>query len=153
MNADSKVERLAHVDLFSTCSRKELKEIARFTNTVEFAPGQTICNEGAAGGSEMFVVESGSASVTVGGRQVGTIGAGDTVGEMALLDQGPRSATVVAESPMTLFSLGPRELFTLIEDIPLIGQKILGVLARRLADVQSTIVLDEVASAPIPAGD
>ena len=133
--SNNRVDLLRRVGLFSACSRKELKEVASLATPVEATEGEVLAREGKPG-SELFVIASGSARVTLRGKDLATLYPGDAFGEMALLDGGPRGATVTAETPMSLYVLGPREFSTLLEDVPAIGRKILSSLARRLRDVQ-----------------
>ena len=133
--SNNRVDLLRRVGLFSSCSRKELKEVASLTTPVEATEGEVLAREGKPG-SELFVIASGSAKVTLRGKDLATLYPGDAFGEMALLDGGPRGATVTAETPMSLYVLGPREFSTLLEAVPAIGRKILASLARRLREVQ-----------------
>jgi CRP-like cAMP-binding protein len=87
-------------------------------------------------GRECFVIADGHAAVKVGARLVGMVGPGDCVGEMALLDGGTRSATVTAETPMTLYVLSIREFNSLLEVDPTIVRKITASLALRLRAVE-----------------
>ena len=78
------------------------------------------------------MIADGKARVTIGGRKVGEVGPGECVGEMALLDSGPRTATVTAESPMNVYALSVSEFGSLLEVSPTILRKIAISLARRL---------------------
>ena len=133
--SNNRVDLLRRVGLFSACSRKELKEVASLTTPLEATEGEVLAREGKPG-SELFVIASGSARVTLRGKDLATLYPGDAFGEMALLDGGPRGATVTAQTPMTLYVLGPREFSTLLEEVPVIGRKMLSSLARRLREVQ-----------------
>ena len=133
--SDNRVDLLRRVGLFSDCSRKELKEVASLATPVEATEGEVLAREGKPG-SELFVIAAGSARVTLRGEELALLYPGDAFGEMARLDGGPRGATVTAQTPMTLYVLGPREFSTLLEEIPGIGRKILSSLARRLREVQ-----------------
>lgn len=133
--SNNRVDLLRRVGLFSACSRKELKEVASLTAPVEATEGEILAREGKPG-SELFVIASGSARVTLRGKDLAKLYPGDAFGEMALLDGGPRGATVTAATPMVLYVLGPREFSTLLEEVPVIGRKMLSSLAQRLRDVQ-----------------
>ena len=133
--SNNRVDLLRRVGLFSACSRKELNEVASLATPVEATEGEVLAREGKPG-SELFVIASGSARVTLRGKDLATLYPGDAFGEMALLDGGPRGATVTATTPMSLYVLGPREFSTLLEGVPSIGRKILASLARRLNEVQ-----------------
>jgi CRP-like cAMP-binding protein len=128
-------EALANVLLFSGCSRKELASIGALTTEVEIPEGKVLAREGDAG-REFYVILEGKATVTIGGRQVATLGPGDFFGEMSLLDMGPRVATVKAEEPMEVAVLDPREFFTLLEEHPAVSRKILKGLASRLREAE-----------------
>lgn len=133
--SDNRVDLLRRVGLFSDCSKKELKEVASLTTPVEAREGEVLAREGKPG-SELFVIAAGSARVTLRGEELAMLYPGDAFGEMALLDGGPRGATVTASTPMVLYVLGPREFSTLLEDVPGIGRKMLSSLAQRLRNVQ-----------------
>ena len=126
---------LGQIKLFSSCSRKELERLAALTTPIEVAEGEVIVKEGQPG-NELFVIQSGTATVTLEGRELATLYPGDEFGEMSLLDHEPRSATVTASTPMQLFVLGPQEFAAAIEDIPAIGRKILKILGQRLREVE-----------------
>src|SRR3712207_1222225 len=91
---DAKIDRLAGVPLFAGIDRRHLDRIAALCTDIAVPAGQVLCRQGQHG-SEFFVIENGTASVTVDGRPAGTLGPGDFFGELALLDGGERSATVV----------------------------------------------------------
>jgi CRP/FNR family transcriptional regulator, cyclic AMP receptor protein len=98
------IAQLANVPLFSGCSKRELQTVARAVREIEHPVGEVIATEGAPGAG-LFVILEGEAEVTIGGRTVTTLKAGDFFGEMALLDGGPRTATVTAATDMRLFAL------------------------------------------------
>jgi CRP/FNR family transcriptional regulator, cyclic AMP receptor protein len=133
MSKNRKTEVLANVLLFSGCDRKELAQISSLATEIEVPAGKVLATEGSPG-REFYVILDGKASVAIGGRDVATLGPGDFFGEMALLDQGPRVATVTAETPMEVAVLDPREFSTLVEEHPGVARKILKVLAKRLRD-------------------
>ena len=128
-----KTEVLAKVLLFSGCNRKELGQIASLATEIDVPEGKVLAKEGAPG-REFYVILDGKAKVSIGGRQVAMLGPSDFFGEMALLDQGPRVATVVAETPMEVAVLDPREFSTLVEEHPGVARKILKVMAQRLRE-------------------
>ncbi len=128
-----KTQVLSEVLLFSGCNRKELDKISSLATEVDVPAGKVLAREGTPG-REFYVILEGKASVSIEGRDVATLGPGDFFGEMALLDQGPRVATVIADSPMEVAVLDPREFSTLVEEHPGVARKILKVLAQRLRD-------------------
>jgi CRP-like cAMP-binding protein len=135
--ADSKIDHLADVGLFKSCTRSELKELAKISTQTEIPAGHAFCREGEAG-REFFVVIDGEAKVTIGGDDVATVGPGGFVGEMALLDGGPRVATVTALTPMRLLVLSRAEFVELLAHVPSASRRILEGLGARLraADAQ-----------------
>lgn len=129
---DAKVELLRGVSLFSACSDRELARIASLVDEIEVREGKILTREGQPG-SEAFVVIEGQARVTVGNRaKVAPLGPGSAIGEMSLLDQGPRSATVTAETEMRLLVLDSRSFSALIAEIPSVARKVLRTMAERL---------------------
>ncbi len=121
---------LASVPLFSACSKRELREISRLGTEVSVEEGAVLTEQGAPG-SEFCLVLEGKARCEVNGEQVAEIAAGDFFGEMALLDRGPRRATVIAESPMRLMVLENREFNRLLDASPTIAKKLLLAFAAR----------------------
>ena len=99
------------------------------------APGETIASEGQRG-IGFFLIESGQAKVTVGGEERGALGAGDYFGEIALIDDGPRSATVTADSELRCWGLTSWEFKPIVETNAEIAWKLLEALAKRLRSVE-----------------
>lgn len=129
---DAKVELLRGVSLFSACSDRELSRIASLVDEIDVREGKILTREGEPG-REAFVVVEGQARVTVGNRaKVAPLGPGSAIGEMSLLDQGPRSATVTAETEMRLLVLDSRSFSALIAEIPSVARKVLRTMAERL---------------------
>ncbi len=126
-----KADVLADVVLFSGCSRKEIAQVASLATEVDIPEGKVLAREGQPG-REFYVILDGKAAVSIDGSEVATLGPGDFFGEMALLDQGPRVATVTATTPMEVAVLDPREFSTLIEEHPGVARKVLKVMAQRL---------------------
>ena len=134
---DAKIDHLAEVGLFKSCTRSELKELAKISTETEVPTGQVLCREGGVG-REFFVVVDGKASVTIAGDDVATIGPGGFFGEMALLDGGPRVATVTAVTPMRVLVLSRPEFVDLLAHVPSASRRILEAVGARLreADLQ-----------------
>ena len=122
---------LANVPLFSECSKKELQHIADLAKEVEHREGAVIAREGDKGVG-FFLILDGTAKISMGGRTRRRLGPGEYFGEIALLDEGPRSATVTAETPMKLLGVTAWNFRRLIQDHPAIAQKLLKVMAERL---------------------
>jgi pyruvate,water dikinase len=122
---------LQRVQLFADMDRRQAEQITRLLKLRPFAKGDTIIMEGS-GGAAFFLIESGEAKVSCKGVQLGTLGPGDCFGEIALIDGGPRSATVTAATDLVCYGLTFWEFRPLVEGNGAIGWKLLQALARRL---------------------
>ncbi|MEK7863130.1 MAG: cyclic nucleotide-binding domain-containing protein [Chloroflexota bacterium] len=131
MGNDPRIDLLRKVNLFSDCTEKQLAFIATRVEDVDVPAGRVLCQEGTSGG-EFFVVVSGSAEVQRSGKVIGHMGAGDFFGEIALIDRGPRSATVVASSPMRLLILGTSQFQDVIHQDPEMARQLLYAVTKRL---------------------
>jgi CRP-like cAMP-binding protein len=135
-----RVELLRSVWLFERCTPKELQAIARLATPLLADEGQVLAREGKPGG-EFFVIVEGTAEATIDGARIAVLGPGQFFGEMALLDRGPRVATVVARSSMLLLVLSGREFEELIQRaIPSVSRRMLMVLGQRLREADERIV-------------
>jgi CRP/FNR family transcriptional regulator, cyclic AMP receptor protein len=133
---DTKVQALKGVPLFEDLSRKELVQLERICEDLEVAPGRILCKEGQTG-QEFFVIVDGTVQVTRKGRRVATLRSGDFVGEIAVITELPRNATVTAETPVRLFALTGRDFRGVLDKNPSVERKVLRALARRLAETSS----------------
>ena len=133
---DSYLDHLAKVPLFAACSRKELQTIAKASDEVTVPSEKVLVEQGTAG-RECFVIVEGTASVRRNGRKVATLGPGNYFGELSLLDKGERTATVTAESPLTVLVLGPREFSSVLDQVPGLSHKMLSTLASRVRDLDT----------------
>jgi CRP/FNR family transcriptional regulator, cyclic AMP receptor protein len=133
---DTKVQALKGVPLFEDLSRKELVQLERVCEDLEVEPGRVLCKEGEIG-HEFFVLIDGKVQVIRKGRRVATLTGGDFVGEIALVTELPRTATVTAETPVHLFVLTRREFHAVLDRNPKVERKVLRALARRLAETSS----------------
>jgi CRP/FNR family cyclic AMP-dependent transcriptional regulator len=122
---------LKTIPLFSSCTSSELNRIAAIVKEVQFTTGQTICREGDTGVGLHVVIE-GETKVQIGGRTRRRLGAGAFFGEIALLDGGPRSATVVAETPVRTLSIASWSFKTTLKANPNLALKMLEETCRRL---------------------
>ena len=127
----SKRKLLGDLPLFAACTSRELSRIASVARRVDADRGDVLATEGRPG-RLFYVIEKGTARVMIGEREVARLGAGESFGEMALLDQGPRSATVVAQEPMTLYVIDATDFGRLLEDVPFLTRKILRGVSNRL---------------------
>ncbi|HEX9682698.1 MAG TPA: cyclic nucleotide-binding domain-containing protein [Acidimicrobiales bacterium] len=130
------LDHLSGVSLFTACSKKELREVAKRAEDVEVRAGSVLCEEGKSG-RQFFVIVSGSAKVTRKKRKVNELGPGDFFGELSLLDQAPRSATVTATSDMEVVVLERRAFNDLLNDVPTLAFKVAAGLSRRLREADS----------------
>jgi CRP/FNR family transcriptional regulator, cyclic AMP receptor protein len=132
------LDSLAKQPVFARCSKKELEAVARIGTSILIEPGYVLTREGRRG-YEFFVILEGEATCTIDGEQVNTLGAGDFFGEVALLDsQGTRSATIVATTAMKVIVIDSREFSGMIGDAPSAARQIMGKLAERLRNSQTT---------------
>ena len=132
------LEHLAEIPLFSALSKRDLARIAKASNEITVEAGHVLVDQGDAG-REAFVIVEGTASVKRNGRKVATLQPGDSIGELALLDHGPRTATVTAETELTALVLTAREFSGVLEEVPGLAQKMLGQLAARVRDLDRQI--------------
>lgn len=127
---------LGRVPLFSACTDKELDRLARHAELVEFRAGDALMTEGESG-HEFFVIIDGEVGVTSGGETIAKLGPGSYVGEQALLDPGPRTATVTALRDTSAVLLGSREFYGAVEESPVLARKLLAGMARRLREAST----------------
>ncbi len=133
MASNTKTDQLKGVQMFSSCTDKELAQIARACDELTVEPGANLVEEGAVG-DDFYLVGTGEAEVTRGGRAVATLGPGQYFGELSLLDDAPRNATVTATTPMTLIRLRRREFSAVLDSWPGVAHKLLQQMARRLRE-------------------
>lgn len=126
-----KLEALKQVSLFSTLSKKHLDLIARVADHVEVAPGTELTREGRPQ-PHMAVIITGGASVTVGGEVLATLGAGDVVGELSLVDDQPASATVTTTEPTSIWNIAKAGFTPVWEKNPELSTAMLQAVVARL---------------------
>ncbi|MGW5237670.1 cyclic nucleotide-binding domain-containing protein [Monashia sp. NPDC004114] len=129
------IELIRRVPLFQGLDEKHLKSLARSFSDRTFSAGELIVREGA-GGVGFFVIEEGEAVVTVHGQARRTLSPGDYFGEIALIDEGPRTASVEAKTDIRVHALSPWEFRPLVEENASIAWPLLVALARRLREVE-----------------
>lgn len=129
------IAALAAVPLFDGFSKRHLRRLAKEADVVAFDRERAVVEEGQPG-EAMFVVLSGGARVTRGGRMVATVVPGDFFGELSALDGGPRTASIISDTPMELLRLYRRTLWRMIEEEPSLAMGLLVGMARRLRQVQ-----------------
>lgn len=129
---NSKVEAISHVPLFSAASKRELAQIASIADELDLREGKEMTREGAPG-REFFVILAGTADVRRKGRRIRSLGPGDFFGEIALVSEKPRTATVTATSSLRALVITDRSFRRLIQEQPAIGVKVLQALAERVS--------------------
>ena len=132
------VDLLAKVPLFSELSRRELSRLANLAKPVRFREGAVVLEEGALGG-RFFLIESGTAKVMTGGRTRATLGLGSYFGELSVLDGHPRTATIIATSPLVTWSIAEFNFRALLKEYPSVGMKLLGALSARLRAAERSL--------------
>lgn len=133
--AQPSAELIRGISIFSDLDDASVKQLASDFIEREFDAGQPIATEGE-GGLNFFVVESGSADVSVGGRTVATLGPGASFGEIALVDKSARSATVTATSRLRAYALPVWSFRSFAESRPSVTWKLLELLAERLRSAE-----------------
>jgi CRP/FNR family transcriptional regulator, cyclic AMP receptor protein len=131
LKADTKVELIRHLPLFELCSKRDLRRIAALAVEREIVEGSELIREGEPG-TEFFVVVDGEIDVRRRGRRVARLGAGSYVGEIALLSRSPRTATVVATTPLRVLAIAGRDFVELLDSIPELWLKVARTLADRV---------------------
>ena len=129
---------LEDVGLFSRCTRRERRTVARHMQIAELPAGADLVIEGEVGDA-LFLILSGEAVVLRDGVEVNRVGEGSYFGELAILDGSPRSATVRAESDVTVAVLGIRMFRTLLRELPDLAEQLLVGLAGQLRDAQRAV--------------
>jgi CRP/FNR family transcriptional regulator, cyclic AMP receptor protein len=131
------IERLHGIELFSQCTDKELEQIDALMTEVRIPEGKVLMREGDIG-LEAFVIQSGEAVVSRDGAELARRGPGTIVGEMALIEHGPRTATVTAATPLTAYVLNRGEFSSLLADAPDVAAKITSEIESRRNSVHAT---------------
>jgi CRP/FNR family transcriptional regulator, cyclic AMP receptor protein len=131
LRRDAKIELLKRVPLFAGCSKGELRELAKSADELDIREGTVLTREGRPG-REFFVLVDGTARVTKAGKKVADLGAGDWFGEIALITNSPRTATVTATSPGDVLVITDRRFHSVVETMPSIALKVLATVGDRL---------------------
>lgn len=136
LSHDRRVEALASVPLFRRCSQEELRKVGGLATEVDLPSGTVVCRQGTPG-HEACIVLDGEADVAIDGEVVASIGPGGFFGELALLDGGPRVATVTATRPLHLLVLTRQELHAMVEQAPAVAWGLLQGIGARLRQVET----------------
>lgn len=136
---DGKLELLRGVPLFANLDEDELTEIGRHADEVSVPEGQVLVTQEATGNS-FYVIIEGRADVIRDGQKLAELGDGDFLGEMALLEDLPRSATVIATTPIRLLEMHRRDFSSVLDDAPHLARKMLATMAHRLRRADEQLV-------------
>jgi CRP-like cAMP-binding protein len=128
-------ELIRQVPLFSTLDKKEVQGLVSSMKERTFNEGDTISTEGQSG-IGFFIIDEGEAAVSVGGEERATLGHGDYFGEIALIDDGARTATITAKSPLKCYGITSWEFRPLVEQNAGLAWKMLQTLAARLREAE-----------------
>ena len=131
LRKNAKVELIKKAPLFAQCTKKELEAIATYADELTLPEGKELTKQGARG-REFVVIVEGSADVRKNGRRVNRLGAGDFVGEIALLSGAPRTATVTTTSPTRILVLTDSAFKRVTEQVPSVHLSVLAALSQRL---------------------
>jgi len=138
ISQDDRIDRLEEVGLLAGCSRRQLRAIARISEVIEVPAASVLARAGAAG-DEFFLILDGSARVEVSARKRSRLEPGQYFGEMSLLDGGPRSASVTAETPLRLLVIKRRDFTTLLREAPELTQSLLATLSQRVRQAEASL--------------
>ena len=133
-----KVELLRKMPLFSRLSQRQLNAVARHIDEVQIRKGAVLAKQGTQG-LEAVIIVDGRARVEGDGKAIAELTAGDVVGEMSVIDGKPRSATVIAETPMNLLVLHRRDFMSLLETVPGLQRKLLVTLCERVRQADQAL--------------
>jgi CRP/FNR family transcriptional regulator, cyclic AMP receptor protein len=131
LHRDQKVDMLSQVPLFAGCSKKELRTIATLADEIDLRQGKVLTRQGAPG-REFFVLLEGTVEVVRDGERIDTLGEGDFFGELALISNVPRTATVTATAPIRALVVFGRDFRRLLEEDAGIARKVLEAMAERM---------------------
>ena len=133
LRRDAKIELLKKVPLFAGCSKNELRQLAKVADELDLREGTVLTREGRPG-REFFVLIDGTAEVRKKSKKIADLGPGDWFGEIALITDSPRTATVTATSPLDVLVITDRRFRSVVETMPSIALKVLSRVGERLAN-------------------
>jgi len=131
MARDEKLELLHRIPLFAGLDKHKIERLGMLAEEVDVPAGKVLIRQGESGG-DMMVLVSGQVGVERDGERLNTLGPGDFFGEIALIERGPRTATVTTESPARLLVVNHRDFHSLMEEFPEIAAQVLTTLAHRV---------------------
>ena len=128
-------DKLADIPFFHNWTKDELAAVDKVAEWVDYAPLEHLIKQGTTG-YEFLVILAGEVDVVIDGHVIATLGPGDHVGEMALLDGAPRNASVIAKTPVRALLVGSREFRALVHQVPSLDRQLLISLTRRLRQAE-----------------
>ena len=128
------LKHLRYSPLFSSCSSKDLEKIAKAGDRITLEKGEIFTKQGDPG-KEAFIILSGKATVKRSGKKVATISTGSVVGELSLLDHGPRTATVTCDTECQVLVISRGNFLRVIDKVPALTHKLFAALATRIRDL------------------
>lgn len=131
MARDEKLDLLHRIPLFSGFDKRRLERLGMLADEVDVAAGKVLMRQGETG-TDMMVLVRGRVAVERDGEQVNSLGPGDFFGEIALVDGGPRTATVTAAEPSTLLVITHRDFHSMMEEFPEVAGQVMNALANRV---------------------
>lgn len=126
-----RVSRLQELELFRRCRPREIERLAEIMEEVSLETGAVLCDQGRPA-KRCFILLDGEADVFVGDHRVAVVGAGESVGEMGLIDRLPRSATVTARTPINAYAIDGRRFDELLDAVPSLARSLLAELSGRI---------------------
>ena len=136
---DGKIELLRGVPLFANLDEGELAQVGRHADEISVPSGQVLVTQDTAGNS-FYVIVEGAADVVRDGTKLADLGAGDFLGEMALLEDLPRSATVTTTAPTRVLEMHRRDFSSVLDEAPHLARKMLATMAHRLRHADEQLV-------------
>ena len=135
MARDEKLDLLQRIPIFSGFDRRRMERLGMLADEVHVSAGKVLMRQGDIG-SDMMVVVRGSVAVERDGNRLNTLGSGDFFGEIALVDGGPRTATVTTEEPTTLLVITHRDFHSMMDEFPEVADQVMNALANRVRHLE-----------------
>lgn len=135
MARDEKLDLLRRIPLFSGFDRRRMERLGMLADEVDVPAGKVLMRQGESG-SDMMIVVRGSVAVERDGSRLNTLGPGDFFGEIALVDGGPRTATITAEDPTTLLVISHRDFHSMMDEFPEVAAQVMNALANRVRHLE-----------------
>ena len=139
MARDEKLELLHAIPLFERLDRHHLERLGMLTEEVDVPSGKVLIRQGETG-DDMMIVAAGQVGVERDGERINQLGPGDFFGEIAIIQRGPRTATVTAEGPTRLLVLNHRDFHSLLDEFPEVADEVMLTLAQRVRVLESKAV-------------